>query len=193
MVFSLMPHDLDRSVLSVRIGQKPYFELVDGRLELRGVPVEPSAEAYFANHPPRIRSYLWAMLVHSRALPGPVGTFLRGDVATLARKREINCAILASAALELQHRELDFVFLVFHPEVELRAASWRTIWLTETLDALEVPHLSSMDLIHARRPDTPLSELIEESNGHPTTLYNTVIANAIAEWVLAAQVRGECP
>ena len=85
MVFSLMPHDLDRSVLSVRIGQKPYFELVDGRLELRGVPVEPSAEAYFANHPPRIRSYLWAMLVHSRALPGPVGTFLRGDVATLAR------------------------------------------------------------------------------------------------------------
>ena len=103
MVFSLMPHDLDRSVLSVRIGQKPYFELVDGRLELRGVPVEPSAEAYFANHPPRIRSYLWAMLVHSRALPGPVGTFLRGDVATLARKREINCAILASAALELQH------------------------------------------------------------------------------------------
>ena len=193
VVFSLMTLDLDRSVLSVRVGQKPFFELVDGRRELRGLPIEPDPADYYAAHPPEIRSYLWAMLAHSSIVPESVGALLRGEAASREHKRELNRAILASAAEELRRRELDFVFLVFHPAQELRAPSWRSAWLAETLDELGVPHISTRRLLEASVPDTPIPELVDPSNGHPTTLYNEVVAEAIADWASSAPGRVRRP
>ena len=62
VIISLLPEDMDRSLLKVRDYPKPYFELVKGELELRGVPVNPDLNVYYSAHRPDIKSYFLAML-----------------------------------------------------------------------------------------------------------------------------------
>ena len=63
VIISFMTHDVDRSTLSVRIGQKPYFEFVGGELVLRGPPINSDPNDFFAKNPPRVPSYLFRLWV----------------------------------------------------------------------------------------------------------------------------------
>ncbi len=178
VVFSFMTFDLDRSVLSVRVGQKPYFEVVDGRLELRGVPIESDAEAFFAAHPPRVGSYLWRRV--SRL------TGLGGERA--ARKKTINGAILDAVLKELEDRRLDYTILVFHARKAFRLApDWRSHWLRSFLDERGEDYLWSYDILHREGGEREVDELFDPKNVHPTSLANRILARAIAERVLAAR------
>jgi hypothetical protein len=52
VISSILIQDVDRSTLSVRVGQKPYFELVADELVLWGVPINADSKAFFAMNPP---------------------------------------------------------------------------------------------------------------------------------------------
>ncbi len=182
VVFSLMTFDLDRSVLSVRVGQKPYFEVSGGELELRGVPVENRPEDYFRANPPRVGSFLWRRLRRLVWLTGPDGT-----ERTRAKKKRVNGAILNAAIDDLEARGLDYTILVFHARKAFRQGQdWRSTWLRSLLDERGVDYLWSYDIWQQAAGDRPIDDLFNPKNVHPTTLGNQIIARAIAGRVQAA-------
>ena len=54
VIVGIHTRDLDRSILSFFVGQKPYFEVVADELVLRGAPIVQDPKAYLANNPPQI-------------------------------------------------------------------------------------------------------------------------------------------
>lgn len=59
VIASLMTFDMDRSILSVRGGPRPYFKVNEEDLELIGPPKNTNHQNFFSNNPPEIRSYLY--------------------------------------------------------------------------------------------------------------------------------------
>lgn len=189
VVLSLMTLDLDRSVLSVRTGQKPRFALEGGELVLDSPPIEPDAAAFFDAHPPGIRSYVYRGLLHSRLTPRGVRAWLTGEREQTARKRALNEALILSLLREVRSRGLDCVFVVFHPDVEGSTLGgepdWRDRFLRDLLEREHVPLIWSKDLI-ARSADGSFdaSRYILPGDGHPTSLFNELIAGSLREAVL---------
>ena len=66
VVFSLMNYDIDRSILSVRTGQKPYFEIENDSLVLRGTPINQNPEEFFEENPIKIKSLLFRKFLYSK-------------------------------------------------------------------------------------------------------------------------------
>jgi hypothetical protein len=189
-IFSFMIHDIDRCVLSVRVGQKPYFEIVDGKLELKGVPINPDPTDFFENNPPQIKSYLWNKFLYQRwnFLSG-FRAYLRGDKKIKRKKIELNEKIFSNVIEELKRRNLEFVFLVFHPEISFNNdPDWRGIWLKNFFRKNEIDLIWSRNILENRDNKKPLSGLFQEGNRHPTTLYNQIIANEIKKMILKQDV-----
>lgn len=187
VVFGFMTYDMYRSPLSVRVGQKPYFSLQDGELELRGVPIDMDSDHYFETHPPEVRSYLWRLLLYYQREPGAFRSWLRGEDEKMEYKQALNRKILERAKGVLDGSGVDYVFLVFHPKgAFLREPEPHDLWLRETLDEIGVPYIWSLDTVRNAVPDATPNELFIPGNAHPTTLFNEVIAEAISE-----RVRGD--
>jgi len=131
VVFSFMTDDLDRSNLSVREGQKPYFEIVNGELRLQGVPINPNPDDFFKKNPPLIKSYLWNKFLYlKRNMLVNLRAYLRDDVKKRNKMITLNEMILSKAVMELTKRNTDFVFLIFHPQYSLEDKSdpWAESW-----------------------------------------------------------------
>ncbi|MEM8930525.1 MAG: hypothetical protein AAGE94_05090 [Acidobacteriota bacterium] len=189
VVFSFLTYDIDRAMLSVRTGQKPYFELVDDRLELRGLPIERDPHAYFERHPPTIRSYLWRRLLFARGRPSNrLVARLRHEGPKRTQKMQLNEKLLERAFDLLESRGLDFTVLLFTPERSLRGVhDWRDSWLERTLRATGHDLIVASDVLWYHAPNASVDELIVEGNGHPSTFYNQLIADEIRRRVLARQ------
>jgi hypothetical protein len=65
VVMSFMTLDLDRSILSVRTGQKPYFFIDKGKLALDEQPITPDPNVFFYNNKIQIKSYLYRRIIYS--------------------------------------------------------------------------------------------------------------------------------
>jgi hypothetical protein len=192
VVLSLMTFDLDRSVLSVRPGQKPRFRVEAGELVLEPTVFARDPYAHHAAHPPAIRSYLWRGLLYSGLVPRSVRAVLLGERAAHERIRRLNEPILLAAFDELRRRELDFVCLVFHPHAPGISAldgppDWRDEFLRELLERERVPYLWSKDMLPPRAPGEAFdaARFILPGDGHPTTEFNELIAQRIKDAVLA--------
>ena len=190
VVLSLMTLGLDRSVLKVRTGQKPRFTLADGELVLASPRIEPRAEDFFDAHPPEIRSYVYRGLLHSRLVPKRVTAWLTGERTHRAEKQALNEALILALLDEVRSRGLDHVFLVFHPHVQGIStldgpSDWRDPFLRGLLQGAGAPLIWSKDLLPEGGALDP-SLYILPGDGHPTTLFNTLVARALKDAVLAA-------
>jgi hypothetical protein len=113
VVISFMTFDLDRSILSVRSGQKPYFRVEDDTLKLSGLPINPNPDKFLATNPPQITSYIYRRILYDY-LPSKTVSFLRQDDDRLNQKKLINEKIILEIIKELRAKNIDFVFLIFH-------------------------------------------------------------------------------
>ncbi|MCP4203897.1 MAG: hypothetical protein GY769_18425 [bacterium] len=206
VVFSLFPYDLARSALSIRIGQKPRFEVVDGALELEPTPIYESAEAFVADHPPRAVSYLYRRAVFSDLLPAWLSRTLRREAWQRQRKIEVSEGILSATLGELRRRDLGFVFLVFHGERPsdnplFGGSDWREEFLRRWLEGNGVPYIWSKDVVAGDRGSrgsrssrewgsaTP-ARYIDPESSHPTEHFNRIVAREIRRRVLASGKSG---
>lgn len=191
VVFSLLTKDLDRSILSVRTGQKPFFDVENDSLVLKGLPIDPNPAHFFEENPPEITSYLWRKFLYSgiNFFPEKFDEKIKGKTTYLQEIREVNAKILERAIADLKARDLDFVFLIFHSEDDFRLdedLEWRNAYLRDILDRNEVPYIWSRDLVREDEhyADYQHERYIIPIDGHPTSYLNGLIANRIKEIVL---------
>ncbi len=201
VIISLLPEDMDRGVLTVRDAPKPYFVVNDGKLALKGVPVDPDLAHYYEKHPPEIRSYL-AALVHNLLLDSlrPSATSAtaphwRTAVQRIPEKKEINQRIIKELCADLRQRGVKFVFLVFDsPEQVFEPLQWRDQFLFHLLAQQEVPYISARTVIRQYESEETFScQMYRFSchDHHPSSVYNQVLARQIVDWMRVQRLLGD--
>ncbi len=184
VVLSFMTYDVDRSMLSMRTGQKPYFAPLADGLEIRGLPIAEDPHAFFAEQKLDVRSFLWRRMLFAKRYPNRVVRWLRGEASKKRHKQELNEKILERAVAFLTERDVEFTILVFHPKLSLLGhPDWRDAWLEEYFDEHDHDVIWSKSVLAEHAPGFDIDELAIKGNGHPTTLYNQLMADQIARWV----------
>jgi hypothetical protein len=190
VIMSLLTKDLDRSVLSVRHGQKPRFRLDGDALVLDSPPILPDPHEFHATHPPEIRSYVYRLWLFGNFPPVGLASWLRENRRKTEAKIALNEKILREIVVELRRRELDFGFVVFHPAVtgnpKLDARTdWRETFLRRFLEDNEVAYIWSKETA-ARQSKVKHPRLADfmTDNNHPTTFFNELLANEMKAMVL---------
>jgi hypothetical protein len=198
VIVSMLTDDLDRSVLSVRTGQKPFYRLINNTLILSGIPIDPSPESFFSDNPPAVTSYLFRMFVHSDLFQkfiqskGPPWRIKNSFSINALEMREhivqINRHIILEIIRDLRERKVEFLFLIFHPQWALTSHDdWRDEFLIRLLDSNNVPYLSSKLILkqHASQPHARYEDYYLAEDGHPNAHQNRIIAHELKTYLLA--------
>lgn len=182
-----MTEDLDRSLQTVRVGQKPYFEVNGDQLILRGTPINPDPRAYFAEHPPEITSYLCRLLLHGDTTPWRLRQYLTGEEDKRRHKILLNKHIVLKIIEELRARKLEYMFLIFHPKDRPDADTWRDVFLRDLLNANQVPFLTTREIVKGDSMQTHrnVSEYYIPGDGHPTARQNALVAKELKNYIYA--------
>ena len=182
VIFSIMPGDMDRCLLSVRDGQKPYYAIENDSLVLKGVPIDPIPSHYFETNPPEITSYLWKRFLNTKLNPYfdplPTNNELRNKILSLNKK------IILRALSDIKKRNLQYVFLIFD-ELWNEEGAWRVDSLQKFMAEKNILFINTGNLV---AEDTSLGKY-EYSNytihgdGHPNSHYNKLICEEIKKYI----------
>jgi len=201
VVFGFLTTDIDRSILTFRTGQKPWYSLEADSLKLNGFPVWQDTDSFIHSFPPQITSYLWRRFLHSRLnfLPWKCNPGKKEEFRFMNEARSINEKIIVAAATEFRKMNIDFVFLIFHHEDLLNEqdaqGGWRDTFLLRVLTENEIPFIWTKDIV---KKDTGIRDYqferyIIPGDGHPTSYFNSLISRAIADSVFAHPPREKDP
>jgi hypothetical protein len=188
VVLSFMTFDMDRSILTVRTAPKPYFRVENDALSLKGVPVNSDPHEFYRTNPPQIKSYVFRRLLYGY-MPDKFIEWVRGDAQRIEQKKELNRRIILEMISTLESHDLDFVFLIFHPNVSgvspiTEESDWRDPFLEQLLQENNVPYIWSKRLVPRNEGEVlDVSDYFLE-DGHPTTHFNELIAAEIKDFVL---------
>jgi hypothetical protein len=184
VLIGVLTDDLDRCVLSVRLGQKPRFVIDrEGELRLTNVPIREDQAAYLDRHPPEVWSYALRMLaiaIGKTRLAQRWGLFRPDERREEAQA--ISRALILRAMKLSRERDMPLRFVIFHPAFELRNPTWRGRFLRDTLESLGIEYLDTEPLLRrtiesgaATMPD------LYDATAHHTQRANTLIVDAIIE------------
>jgi len=182
ILIGIFSDDLDRCVLSVRTGQKPYFTLQNETLTLAGLPIYANQREWLKQHPPTIASFFLAFLAHRLRIWKANGHYYELFYKREAKKR-ICAGILEALVQEARQHNLPLLFVFFYGQRELRYTGWREQFLVEQAEKWAVPYVDTKRvLLHAsEQQHLPLSALFIQGDGHPTARANQLIAEAIGK------------
>ncbi len=186
IIFSFLDGDMDRCVLSMREGQKPFFQLEQGQLQLKGLPIEFDQERWFTNHPPRITSYLFRLILHNVA-GGLVDANSPLNLKT-KQKKKITEAILVKVAEDLKARGYKHIFLVFEGlhRVWRQPLNWRITFLDELFAKSNISHIWARKA-HEDAIGKGAYEyrdfIVTEKDQHPNRKSNELISRRILNWI----------
>jgi len=177
VIVGVLTEDLDRTVLSFRTYQKPYFEVESENLILRGVPIDPDPEHYWRSNPPGIHSYLLALLVRKLAAYVPE---LAARSRKLPQKKGVSVKIIEQFEKQAKARNVRLLFLLFYREGDLRMTTWQEALLKEELGRRGIPFLDTKPLLlaYADKQNLPLSDFYVP-DGHHNNLGNQRISESL--------------
>jgi hypothetical protein len=181
VIFGIYSEDIDRCVLSVRSGQKPYFRIENGVLTLKGVPIDPDPQAWLAANPPRVASYLLAFIQKRLRILAAHGR--TGEVSHRKDEgKEIASRLIQTVVQESTSRNEPLLFVVFYAPGELTEESWRERFLLDEIAATSVPVVDTKPLLlqAARDRGVQVAEFYKGAKEHPNVAANRIMAEAIA-------------
>lgn len=189
VVVSLLPDDIDRSLLSVRTGQKPYFEVLDDQLVLRGVPINPNPNTFFRENPPEIKSYLFRLWFHSQAPPWRLRRYLDNNAESERRQKAIQvCRKLILATIkELEEHHIKYVFLIFNERWEVgKGDDWKIKFLKQLLTDRHAQFLLAKDILQTDAEQTlrTAKDYYIGGEGHPNIYQNELIAAHLKQMIM---------
>lgn len=187
VLIGILTRDLDRSILAIRTGQKPYFDIEADTLVIRNTPILSTTSEYIDKNPPHIDSYfLRFVLFRLRPLlPKTWFDRLLGYDQKHLKKLQVNRRLLAAFKDESEASGLQLYTVIFFSRHELEEQGEREQFLKSTLKELEIPHFDTKDLLldYMARTGSSQQDLYYEENGHPNEKGNKVIAEGIFDWL----------
>lgn len=190
IVLGIMTLDLDRSLFAVRDAPKPYFELRDGELTLRGTPVPADQAAWHREHPPQLSSYLAAFLLRKLRTLGHV--YETEIPYRQPEKKALTRALLEAFADDVHRHHLPHLVVLFYPSWELGIDGWRREFLLQELERLHLHTLDTRPLFLAHGGADRL--YAPAPNNHPNRRANRLVAERIAAFARdAAPAAGDAP
>jgi hypothetical protein len=165
---------LDRSILSLFVGRKPYF---DDNMVLHGTPVVQTV-----SDPPQIVSYLYRLWLYNGRGPWKITHYLRGDETKQVRREVVNGQLVHSIIAELGSRPS--LFVIFNSREEITTLEWYEQFLTDIFTRNHVPFLSTRTIIRDDMERTGL--MINDyflTDNHPNARQNQLVAQEMKRWL----------
>lgn len=186
IIFCLTPTDMDRCLLSVRTGQKPYFAEEGDSLKLCGVPVDSLPDNFFEKNPPLVTSYLWRRMVNSKLNPW-FSPFM--DDQQKEKAKSLSGKIILRAYNAIKKRKLQYVFVLFN-ELWSEEELWRTDFLKEFLIKNNIDFIDTKDLINkdSTYKEYAYHNYILRNDGHPNSHYNKLLCGKLKNYVLNSAI-----
>ncbi len=195
VVISIMPKDLDRSILTFRGRPKPYFTIQDGNLHLNEIPLNAALLDFYSENPVRISSYLYRRALFSgitkKYLPESFISFLKKEDYYIDKKIRINEKIILETIKELRDRDMDFVFLIYHSRYNswlttTDTLDWRDDFLLNLLEENKIPYIWSRRILNN---DAKVNRKTKESDyylsdAHPNSYANRLIAEELKNLII---------
>lgn len=180
VVFGILTDDIDRCVLRVRSGPKPYFEIDGEALVLRGTPIGSDVRAWLDEHPPEIRSYLAALVRRALQIARSGGRPIEGPYGQ-EEKRRIAARIIEEVVAEARRAQLPLLVVLFYARYEFGYVGWRERFLTNELERRGVPYLDTKEILLAEASRRGVPPVSFYDGGHPNAVGNDLIAAALAD------------
>ncbi len=182
IIYGFMIRDMERSLLSVRIGQKPSFRLIKDSLVVKGLPIEPDPYVYFEKNPPGITSYLYRKFRSNKINFLPKNK--RKTKKRIEEIKEVNKRIILKTLKYLEENNKDYFVVVFHP-LNREKGDWRSAFLRQLMEGNDVNYIWTRDLVDKEIEYTDADlRTYELPDGHPTTHFNSLISDEIKKYVL---------
>ncbi|MFA5275613.1 MAG: SGNH/GDSL hydrolase family protein [Candidatus Omnitrophota bacterium] len=192
----LVEDDLDRSILSVRTGQKPYFIVQNEKLVLQGVPMDSIPAHYFATNPPKIKSYLFRMVFRATTK----GITLLGQSLNIGKSKWfinrkmndkilINTKIIEGIDTLCKTQGYSLLFVLFHGQYELASGGcWQTEFLKSLFHGMNIRYIDTADFLRSynRQYSIPFSDFYVNEGfgeGHHNNLGNRIISEGLIEYL----------
>jgi len=183
----LVEDDLDRSVLSVRTGQKPYFRVEGEKLLLQGVPIDSDPKHYFDTNPPRIKSYFFRLLLRGFSRKTH---FLEKRLSKMTEKIKVNGRIIDEIGAVCKQEGYPLLFVLFHAN-PLADMSWQEVFLKNKLSQSRIAYVDTRSFLlpYAYEHKLGIEDFyVMEGMGksHHNDLGNKVIAEGLRKYFLEA-------
>lgn len=192
VVVGVLTDDINRSALSFRGSQKPYFDKDGEELILRNIPVLQSTEEYLDRNPVAINSYFLRLFVLKARSLFARDFFDRilGYDQIERKKRDINKLILRAFKKKADDLGIPLFFVIFYSGDEFDKPNWREVFIKDTFDELDIDYFDTKDILKKRMMDfkTQLNDYYYDDNGHTNERGNRVIAQQLYLWLKKRQL-----
>lgn len=180
----LVEDDLDRSILSVRTGQKPYFKVKNDKLLLQGIPIDSDPKHYFDTNPAQIKSYFFRFLFRGFSRRTH---FLERRLSKIPEKLKVNSKIIDEIGAVCKKEGYPLLFVLFHAN-PLAAPTWQEIFLKNKLSQLRVACVDTRFFLFSYASEHKLKVedfYVMEGIGraHHNNLGNKVIADGLRKYL----------
>lgn len=188
VIFGLLTTDMDRSMLKFRDAQKPYFELIDDNLVLRGTPISMPTSEYVESNPVEIWSYVINLMLN-----GWIWVFdepLRLKWRYVENLQALNREIIEDQLAHLRQSNVEHFGLVFQGVFQ-KDYEWRNIFIRDLFKELDLPYIAAKDIYRRHKEKTGWDEsrYFIPIDRHPNSYYNGLISEAIKAYVLQPEKR----
>jgi hypothetical protein len=175
-LIGILATDLDRSVLSVRSGPKPYFSEKDGELTLHTDHIMDHAE-YFESHPVRPLSFLWTYLRINIPRHWKVWVQKKPWNCEVPQKERINSALFSRLATTCTDNDVDCTVVLFHnPDRVGLKPDWRSELVHREAERVDLPVIDTREPVLEAQA---AGDTLFGADRHPNAAGNRLLASAI--------------
>jgi len=181
IIVGITTDDIDRCLLKFRGAPKPYFQIKDHALVLRGVPITDTPSDWLDQHPPEITSYLHAFVLHRYRI------YRSQDWLDVNYRREEQrelCELLIRELVRIPRAMgREPLFVVFYSPPEFDRTGWREKLLCEELSSHNARVIDTKPILlsSADRESVEIMEYYFASNWHLNARGNAIVARAVAD------------
>ncbi len=176
--------DLNRSILSVRTGQKPYYIVRNGKMILRGIPIDSIPAHYFVANPPKIKSYLFNLVFRATIGKTKWGINKKKNDIIL-----INTKIIESIDVLCKSKGYSLLFVLFHVEDGIVSGEyWQGKFLKRLLHSMNIKYVDTADSLrsYSRKYNVKFTDFYVNEGmkrGHHNELGNSIISEGLIEYL----------
>ena len=186
VIVGIMNYDLDRSLMPVTWGIKPFYTVHKGNLLYQNSHLSRDVNDFFLSNPPMIKSYLWRLIINEGPVPSNLQEWLRALPDDKTKIKSINEAIITEFSNDLRSRGIPHLFILFEwPKRLISAPDWRVDFLVETFNKMGSKFITSRNVLSSMEALGQQFdwEKYAVKDGHPNYLYNMLISERISEWI----------